>query len=362
MRRPLNVIRRCGVVLTGMVLLSLAAGGALSAPIVGSEPGDTGSVTGRAPGLPALVPGGTIDPNSTVLDVSVGTEKGDPNQPVVTVTVHQTGGRRVCVDVRSTDLITRAYRPVGDEPFVIDSVLTGDISGDSADLKGFNKDWVFLRPHSANDNFPVATECFKFDVGDAEGCFVPSDDDCPQELGQGDYLCVGEFVSTTECDLGDHVNALRLLRILLALNQPVDLTAIAPGAGAQPTAGLIGPTGTGGPGQRLPAGRLGPILAVGFSGGGGGLISVPNVVGLSLAAAQSLLAAAGLVVASVQPAAAGGQFVVAQSPIGGTLVEPQTGVSLVLELGDIPEPATFGLFAVGLLLLVLLVRLKRPKT
>ncbi len=109
---------------------------------------------------------------------------------------------------------------------------------------------------------------------------------------------------------------------------------------------------------------------LGDSGGG---LAVPNLIGLTLEEAESVLAGLGLVVGTItiQDQQAGYRFpsliplahaqecppgtVIDQTPVAGTPTTLGSAVDIVLcpPSDDIPEPSSLGLFVVGLGLLIL---------
>ena len=404
-------LRRCMLALS-LLLGAAATAPALAAPITGeNQPGPSGE-SADAPDLPApKVPAAQSptdaafggDTDATVIEFSVLPSADDPTKMETVVILQRGGGRRVCVNLKSTDVIVRSYRKRGDEPFspAIPGEIRGLTSGDSGDLIGFNETKVFIRPHTTDDEFTNPDECF-FAVG-AEGCFLPDEADCDQRLEEGDVACVVETISRAGCSLLDHANLLRQLRILITLNQPPGeapiITAADIAAAPEIVAAPQAPAPAG-PAPASPTGEAPPSGAGGGAppsdtGGGPALVDVPNVVGLSLLNAERVITSGGLVVGTVTivgdvgdqfgslefgiigsaraqvpstlpPPVLAALIVIAQStllPNGATIDGPcftcvplGTAVDVVAEPPEavIPEPSTLTLFGMGLGLLILI--------
>jgi hypothetical protein len=176
----------------------------------------------------------------------------------------------------------------------------------------------------------------------------------------------------------------------VAINDPAQATEVAPAAGAAATTPSTGPalpgrgtsSGGGGSGSAsLPAFPSAALPSVGGGGGGGGddFVLVPDVVGITVAEASSVLAGVGLRVGNVtstqQLAVLGGiigvaraqenMIVVDQHPEAGELVSLDDPPAVDLEVEAppeaIPEPASVLLFATGLALIVLLMMRRRAR-
>jgi hypothetical protein len=290
------------------------------------------------------------------------------------IIVQQKGGKRICLNQSNSDIISRGYLRRGDAPFdpAVPNEIRGLSSGDSGELVGFNDIKVFIRPHSSADEFTDPDECFR--VAEVEACFVASDEDCDQSLEEGDFICVGDSISNSGCPVVDHANLMRLLRVMLALNQPIGETPIITAAGLPGAPDFAAPSGE--PGG-LPAGPApgGPTAGPIFSGSGGGpsLVAVPDVFGLTVPQANGKITGVGLVLGSVttqdqqtgslvpsiissaHAQACEPDTVITQTPPAGTLVPPGTPVNIVLcaQPAAIPEPSSLILFALGLGLLIL---------
>ena len=389
MGRPMNRIRPVNrllilVVSTLLVVVGASAAG-LAAPITGSNQAEPASESGRppfsGPGAPAVVG----DPDATVIEFSVGPSASDPNKMETIIKVQQKGGRSICVNQSTSDIISRSYRKRGDEPFApaVPTEIRGLTSGDSGDLVGFNDIRVFIRPHGPEDEFTNLDECFV--AAEAEACFVADEEDCDQPLEEGDFVCVGDSISSSGCPALDHANLMRQLRIMLALNAPPGQIITAAGIAGAPELAL--PSGEPeAPGGGPPAGDepAGPTDGTDFSGSGGGpnLIAVPDLFDLTREDAEDAITDAGLRVGTIDTVATAGQQtrslmarslmgtivrsanaqgppsvtrVISQFPLAFTPVLPLTFVNFVLSApAAIPEPSTLALFAMGLGLLILI--------
>jgi hypothetical protein len=381
-----RAIRRIPPLMFSLLLgLTLSSASGLAAPITGetqAEPAaePAGPLTLQDPAAPAVEPSFGGDADATVIEFSIVPSASDPNKMETIIILQQGGGKKVCVNQNSSDIISRGYRPQGEAPFNpnVPGEIRGLSSGDSGELVGFNDIKVFIRPHSSADEFTDTDECFR--VAEVEACFVADGEDCDQELTEGELLCVGDGISSSGCAVADHTNLMRRLRIMVALNQPLGETPIITAADVAAAPGLALPNGDSGePSGEPPAGPApaGPTAdePVGGSGGGPNLVTVPDVFGKTLAEATGIITGVGLVVGDVatqdqqaglllpspiRPAHAQGQAcepgtVITQAPPAGTLVPPETPVNLVLcaQAAEIPEPSSLVLFAVGLGLLIL---------
>ena len=391
MGRPMNRIRPVNrllilVVSTLLVVVGASAAG-LAAPITGSNQAEPASESEQPPfsGPGALAVVG--DPGATVIEFSVGPSASDPNKMETIIIVQQKGGRSICVNQSTSDIISRSYRKRGDEPFApaVPTEIRGLTSGDSGDLVGFNDIRVFIRPHGPEDEFTNSDECFV--AAEAEACFVADEEDCDQPLEEGDLVCVGDSISSSGCAALDHANLMRQMRIMIALNAPPGEIITAAGIAGAPELALpsVEPDG-------LPAGPgpAGPTDGAPPSGSGGGLeeqkVIVPNVIGLPVPAAVSVMMSAGLVVRTVRlrievaslnnifirsanaqqilcppdsPDCNPGEFFVDGQgncpPESIQDLGTQCDLTAVKEtMAAIPEPSTLALFAMGLGLLILI--------
>jgi hypothetical protein len=379
------------VVSTLLVVVGASAAG-LAAPITGSNQAVPATDAEQAPPFDPNRPEAAADASATVIEFSVLPSADDPTQMETIVILQQGGGRRVCVNLKSTDVITRSYRKRGDEPFspAIPGDIRGLTSGDTGSLVGFNDTKVFFRPLTIDDTFTDTDECFI--AGEAEGCFLPGEDDCDQPLEEGDVACVMGTISRTGCALADHTNLTRQMRILVTLNQPpgeepIITAADIPGAPQLPVP-PEGPEGglPEGPGPDGPTGEAPPV-----GGGGGSLVPVPNVLGLTLADAEAKIIAADLRLGTVTTVTVVGSLgnpfirsaraqescqsatvvvdtVFEQDPcptdITGILVALDTLINLRIAQGPaaIPEPSSLALFAMGLGLLILITMWRRRRS
>jgi len=399
--------RRCMPALALSLLLGAAATApALAAPITGENEPDPAGESADAPNQPGLQDFAAPSPadaafgddaDAMVIEFSVMPSADDPTKMETVVILQRGGGRRICVNLKSTDVIVRSYRKRGDEPFA--PAVPGDIrgltSGDSGSLIGFNETNVFIRPHTRDDNFIGQDECFI--TGEAEGCFLPEQaEDCDQRLEEGEVACVLGSISQTGCSVVDHASLTRQLRILVALNQPPDEAAIITEAGiAQAPEVIAAPEEAAAEPPGAPPAPAGPTDEAPPSGSGGGelpvLVPVPNVIGLTQAAAEAKIIAADLMVGAVtretvvsslgnpfiRSAMAQGSclslpvvdgIVFDQSPcpteITGISVAQGTSVSLMVgqAAAAIPEPSSLALFAMGLGLLIVVTMWRRRRS
>ncbi len=373
------MIDRYRIFLVCLLLASNGLTGAWAAPITGSNQAVPATDAEQAPSPADAAFGG--DANATVIEFSVMPSADDPTRMETVVILQRGGGQRICINLKSTDVITRSYRKRGAEPFA--PAVPGDIrgltSGDTGSLIGFNETSVFIRPHTIDDEFTNQNECFI--AGEAEGCFLPDGEDCDQRLEEGEVACVLGTISRVGCSLLDHASLSRQMRILVALNQPPGEAPIITAADiAQAPEVIVTPEE---PSADLPTGPApaGPTGEAPPSGSGGGiLVLVPDVVGLTQADAEAAIIAADLTVGAVTTEtvvsslgnpfirtarAAFGQvcllqfvgFVGIQFPPAFTAVQAQTAVFIVVceaAAAAIPEPSSLALFATGLGLLILL--------
>ncbi len=393
--RPMNRIRPVNrllilVVSTLLVVVGASAAG-LAAPITGSNQAVPATDAAQAPSPADAAFGG--DANAVVIEFSVMPSADDPTRMETIVILQQGGGRRICVNLKSTDVITRSYRKRGGEPFspAIPGDIRGFTSGDTGSLVGFNDTTVFIRPHTIDDTFTNQNECFI--AGEAEGCFLPDGEDCDQRLEEGEVACVLGTISRAGCSLLDHASLSRQMRVLVALNQPPGEAPIITAADiAQAPEVIVTPEE---PGADLPTGPApdGPTGEAPPSGGGGGedLVIVPNVVGLSVPVGIGVMTNARLTVGTVvvtrqfsalddlfissaraaiclpEPALCDdpGATIDSQDCVPGESVPPFTVCNLTAGLlvipPDIPEPSSLALFAAGLGLLILMTWWRRRR-
>ena len=144
--------------------------------------------------------------DAAVVQFSILPALDDPTKMETRIFVQKKGGRQICLQIRSDDVVTRAYRPSGEDPFapVVPTVLRGKTSGQSGDLLGFNEKKVFIQPHSAEDIF-TENECFVADG--QEACFVADTLECDQILEEQQEVCVGVGLTQGGCGGLGHANA-----------------------------------------------------------------------------------------------------------------------------------------------------------
>jgi len=376
--------RRSGTkwVMPLMLLLGLAVAptSVFAAPITGeAEPEFSdlgpGPTSLQDPAALFVEPPTGAGAGDLVIEFSIMPSASDPSKMETVIIVQQGGGKSICVTQRASDIISRSYRRRGDLPFnpTTPNEIRGLSSGHSGEFMGFNDFKVFIRPHSAADDFTDTNECFR--VADAEACFVADGEDCDQVLREGDALCVGGGTMDSSCQVTDHANLMRQLRVIVALNQPAGEAPIVTPGDVATAPELALPSGE--PGESDGEPPAGPAPAgptdEGDLGDSGGNLVVPNLIGLTLEGADAVLTGMGLVVGTVtiQDQQAGLRFpsliplahaqasepgtVCAQTPEPGTPATLGLAVDIVLcaESDDIPEPSSLGLFVVGLGLLIL---------
>jgi hypothetical protein len=404
-----------------MLALSLLLGAAvatapaLAAPITGeNEPGPSGE-SADALDTPALQDPAALSPDDAavgensdamVIEFSVMPSADDPTKMETVVILQRGAGRRICVNLKSSDVIVRSYRKRGDEPFA--PAVPGDIrgltSGDTGNLIGFNETNVFIRPHTIDDAFTSQDECFI--AGEAEGCFLPEEgEDCDQRLEEGEVACVQGAISRAGCSVVDHASLARQLRILVTLNQPLGETPIITEADIAQAPEVAAPEEAGADLPAAPAAPAGPTDEAPPSGSGGGeepveepvedVVLVPDVVGMPVPVGIQVLTDARLTVGTVfvtrQFSALDDLFIksawaftcvgpnpedcdnpsstiIDQGPdcVAGTEVPPFITVCndvqgvLVLSTA-IPEPPSLALFATGIGLLILMTWWRRRR-
>jgi hypothetical protein len=349
-------------------ILAAAALPVLAAPILGQN--QEGGVT-QPPATPIIRPT-ELDPRATVIQFSVLPSPANPDRFETTIIVQQDGGRQVCVNHKSPAIIVRSYQTDAD-PFAPDipTNITGQDSGDVGELAGFNSKKVFIRPRESDDRFDLPEEPFA--VGQFGGVFTQDEIECDQELTEGDFACLVEVIRTSDCDLREHADLMRELRIMLALNS---IPLIAPAAGG-PLNGLarqgIGPdTGDGVIARRPRFTGAAPGFSASFgSSGADGLLLVPDLVGLPISTARSLVISSGFTLGPVTEksssnaslfdgliigtahAAIPDPPVVDQIPPGGTRAPAGTPINLTVQISAVavPEPSSLSIFIVGLLLI-----------
>lgn len=358
--------------LIGLPLVSVVLTPALAAPILGQDQEDQ---TTAAPVTPAIQPA-VANVQKTVIEFTILPSAADPNTLETTIFVRRSGGRLICANLGTQEIIARAYEPK-EEPFSpeIPSQLRGRQTNHVGQLLGFNTNNVFIKPNSRADKFDNPTE--PFTVGDFEAVFIRGDDQCDQELTEDEVIIVGEFIRTGGSVVGGFNDLTRQLRVTLAVNS-VAIISFAPGA-PPPTTGDFVPGIVGG-GIAPPSGAIGaaPVssdsFAVGGEGGGGGLPIIPNVIGLPLGNAISLITSSGFIVGTITARPADNaslldglfittayaftippelsifDLVISQSQAGeqpfGTVVDFGVQAQNI----PVPEPSTASIFIVGLLL------------
>jgi len=381
--RQVTLLRRTLALALSILLGAVVAlAPASAAPITGENQAAPAAEAAPELDVPALQDPAALsaeptfsgDADATVIEFSIVPSTSDPSKVETVIIVLQQGGKTICANQSTSDVISRGYLSRGDAPF--DPQVPGEIrglaSGDAGELVGFNDTKVFIKPHTPEDEFSDPDECFQ--VAEVEACFVPDGEDCDQMLQEGDAVCVGDSISSTGCPVTAHGDLMRRLRIMVALNQPPGEAPIITAADLAGAPELAPPSGEPGEPGGLPAGPgpAGPTAEPPSGSGGGALIPVPNVVGLTLEQASTAITTVGLTVGNVTTqgqasypfptvirsahAAPAPPVVLSQTPPAFTLCLPFCPVSLVLSAAeaDIPEPSALALFALGLGLLILL--------
>lgn len=359
-----------------------------AAPIVGETQEEPASPSGAT--TPLALP--VVQNIDTVIEFSVLPSASDLDKMETIIVLQRAGGRDICVNHNASDLIIRAYTS-DPETFTptVPSEIVGLTTGHRGQFVGFNEARLFIKPATEGDLFDNPDECFVVDG--LEGCFMPATVDCDQQLKQGDYVCVADVIRQRDCAIGDHTDLERQLRIMLALNAPLGTEAIITAAGIRQTPELTQAPDFGGRVGGLPGGfGAAPSFSSGFSGSGGSqLVAVPNVVGLPLSSAQSVITSANLTVGQITasqqsgigqlgailigsahaqvgpgalpPGVSNSSIVVSQTPAAGTLVPIGTVVSMIAAAAAlIPEPSTLSLSAVGFGLVLLFAWRTRRRT
>ncbi len=156
--------RRSGTkwVMPLMLLLGLAVAptSVLAAPITGEAEPELSDVGPGPTSLqdPAALPDEPstgADADDLVIEFSIMPSASDPSKMETVIIVQQGGGKSVCVTQGASDIISRSYRRRGDLPFnpTTPNEIRGLSSGHSGEFMGFNEFKVFIRPHSAADDF-----------------------------------------------------------------------------------------------------------------------------------------------------------------------------------------------------------------
>ena len=240
-----------------------------------------------------------------------------------------------------------------------------------------------IRPHSDADEFVTSDEAFTVaDVRKAE--FTPVLADCVDvATGQQTTVEVGGLPSEPQLASAAFLSRERLVRILVAINDPAQTQEVAPAAAPTSTTTPAAPalpggaTATGGGGGgAFPSATL-PSVGGGGGGAVGDFVLVPDVVGSTVTDAQIILASVGLRVGNVTMAqqramlhgiigvawAQENMIVVDQNPEAGELVSLDESPAVDLDVeappDAIPEPASLLLFATGLALIVIVMMRRR---
>jgi hypothetical protein len=388
-RQVLSVNSRChfwvGFLLIWILSVMMTDVGALFAAeltgVKSSAPG-TEAEAERESRLRGLLMGGAED-DATVLHFSVLPDEADPTKSNTWIFVQKQGPQEVCITLNIEDVISRSY-VTSEEPFdpVIPSVIKTTTSGQSGDLIGFNELKLFIRPHSADDEFK-ANECFT--AGGEDGCLVEDTTSCDQILTEEDQFCVGADLTEGGCGSFDHAGAIDELRKMVALNEQAPIVTEA-GPIISAAGPIVGDDVLGapefsdvvGPGAPIAGSPISDIINSTPDVGGGGaafnVVFVPDILDKTRQEAENLITDAGLVVGNVSTVPADGEttawlshirpayaveevdfcldgLVCIQDPNSGTEVRVGSGVDFALGSLEaaVPEPPTVTLFVPGLL-------------
>ena len=356
-------------VLACLPLVTGAVVPALAAPILGENQEKEIVEPVSAP----IVRPTELRADAVAIQFSILPSPANPDRFETTIMVLKDGGRQICANHTSPLIIVRSYQTDAD-PFDPDipSRIEGRDSGDVGELAGFNSTKVFIRPQGSEDRFDLPDE--PFGVGEFEGVFRRDEFECDQELTEGEFACIDQAIRTSNCDLTRLASLARNLRIAIALNST---QTVAPAADS-PANGFSGndfgsDNGTSPP----PSGTTGAAST--FSGsfggsGGDGFILVPDLIGLPINNASSLVTAIGFTVGNItQKTSSASLFrgliigtahaqgtspeciVIDQFPPPNERRPAGTRINLVCQLNAstaVPEPSSSSIFILGLLALV----------
>jgi PASTA domain len=245
-----------------------------------------------------------------------------------------------------------------------------------------------IRPQGEGDQFVTADEPFTV-AGVPKAEFTTELADCVDlAAGQQTTVEVDGLPSAPQLASAAFLSRERLMRVLVAINDPAQAAEVAPAAGAAATtlstapalpSGATARGGSGGGEASLGAFPSATLPSVGGGGGGGGddFVLVPDVVGVTVSEASIILAGVGLRIGNVTstqraamiPGVIGvaqaqeSMIVVDQNPEAGELVSLDDPPAVDLEVeappDAIPEPTSLLLFATGLALIVIVLMRRR---
>ena len=237
---------------------------------------------------------------------------------------------------------------------------------------------VTVQPGSDADQFLLPDEAFTV-AGIRKARFTTDLADCVDvAAGQQTTVAEGGLPSPPQLTTAEFLDQERLMRLIVAVSEAAEAGDLAPEAGPTGLTRTALPFAIGTPFGGASAFPSAALPSVGGGGGGGeGSITVPNVVGTTVAEARSMIEGAGLSVGNVtirqQRAVLDGiigvawaqedLIVIDQDPEPGTLVSALDPPSVNLEAeappDAIPEPASVLLFATGLVLIVIVMVRRR---
>jgi hypothetical protein len=231
---------------------------------------------------------------------------------------------------------------------------------------------VVVQPRSEADQFLLPDE--PFTVGGARKAKFTSElADCVEvAAGQQTTVAEGGLPSPPQATTAQFLDQERLMRLIVAVAEEAEAGEVAPGAGPSESSTT---TTLAFPSARSLAGAgafpSATLPSVGGGGGGEESIIVPNVVGVTVAQARSIIEGAGLSVGNLTVTqrramidgivrvawALEDLIVIAQNPDPGTLVSavdpPPVNLEAEAPPEAIPEPASLLLFATGLVFVVI---------
>jgi PASTA domain/PEP-CTERM motif len=279
--------------------------------------------------------------------------------------------------------------PLAAEPFSAADVATtlqGAESRDAGKVIAVDQRYgrgagvVTVQPLSGADEFLLSDEAFTVE-GVRKAKFTTELTDCVNvATGQETTIAVGGRPSAPRLTSASFLGEERLVRMMVAVSEAAaEAAELAPAAGPAAAPAPIAPasigasTGSGSSGS-FPS----QVLPAATAGGGGGeeFVTVPNLIGETVAEARNAIAAAGLSIGQITVSErramldgivgvawaddADSATVVDQSPPPGAEAGPGDPVDLTAEFSvAIPEPASLLLFATGLALIVIAMARRR---